>query len=325
MEIIVGDKYGFLNEVYVNDFDDNYHKLNGDPSSELEGSARKIRRRYKNVQDYLAAMSTYNQYMNLIMEQHGGKQLYKIQLKNDMIYDFIPPFPQLKNTPKNRFFLKKGIIVSKVNVDKINKDVLDETLDLYDKSFNKEEDFTIITDNKVDPIAKKMIKEGDFNRINPRKVAQISDIEFLEEYFKSKKSNVNKEREKKVKKLTLTQYMNGEADSLITDTSEEDEAIFYRGRYMSRSSYEELKTYRELSNLGWNPVTVMKKKGASKKLTKIVKNQLGDNKKYNKKGKKKKNKRSDDFFVKLMDDNHDTFADYERDMLNFTADNVFKK
>ena len=320
MRIQLGEEVSMLTTVYVSDFGDNYHRTDDEPSTELEKAARRIRRRYKNITEYMQALGVYQEYMALLALKHGGPVLFKLKLKNEAIEDFVPAKPRMKNTAHNKMLLKKGIMVSRVNLNKVDRDKLSDTIET-----NVDEDQEhIIADTKTkDPVALKLIKEGHFDRVRVGRVAAISNIDFLEEYFRSKNSKQKEEVEEELQSVSLTDIASGAYEDKIQDTSEQDDVIYYRGNYMSRQAVEDLKIYQDLGAFGWNSIKIMKEKGVSKRITNIVKEQNKMSKKKKKKDSKKKGK-SDDFLVSVMMDNdHDSFANYEQDMLNFTADNIF--
>lgn len=320
MRINIEDSKSFLTEVYVVDFGDNYHRLSDEPSTELEREARKIRRKYKNIAEYMNALAVYREYMALLALKHGGPELFKIKLKNDLIEDFVPPKPTLKKNKINKLLLKKKIIVSRAKVNKIDKEKLEEIIKSNEENKLPLRPDLVKVKEKVDPVAKKIIKKDDFNKVSLKKVKNISHIDFLEEYFRTKNKMENKDKEST--HISLSKIASGEYEDLIKDTREEDEVIFYRGNYMNRETVQDLQMYQQLGELGWNSLKIMKDKGVSKRITKILKNQ---NKK-NKKKKKKKKKKVDDFLVQVMVDNdYDSFEEYEREMLDFTAKNIFGK
>lgn len=324
MRIDIGEQRSKLLEVYVTDFGDNYHRFDNEPTTELERAVRKIRRRYKNISDYMDALALYKEYMALLAIKYGGPQLFKIRLQDGMITDFIPSKPRMKNTANNKFLLKNKILVSKINVKRIDEEKLEKVEEALEETVPANVD-AIISDTKTrDYIANRIMKEEDLTKTRINKVKAISSIEYLEEYFRNKNANKLKEKEEKVKSLSLTKIANGDYEDLVEDTTEDDDVIFYRGNYMKRDTVEDLRVYQDLGERGWNSVKLMRDKGVSKRITKIVKNQNKRNKKKNKKDKKKK-KRADDFLVSVMMDNdHDSFADFEQDMLDFTARNIFK-
>lgn len=329
MRIVIGgtnnnQRYSHLSEIYVQDFGDNYHRLSDAPTTELEKQARKIRRRYKNLNEYQYALRIYNEYMSYMYNLHGGKDLFKIKLKNDLITDFVPPKPQMKNTAANRVLLKKKILLSPVKINKVDTEKLEELVESYDADTTKP-DMLVYDTTHSDPIGEKLAKKTPHTP-NVSNFQSIGSMNYLEEYFhnrniQSKKKVVNTSDKPQ---YSLTDIADGKVQENVYDTSEKDEVVFYRGNYLRRDAIEEVQVYDRLNDLGWNSLRIMRDKGASRKITKVIKNQNQKNIKKTKKNKKKK-KQSDDFLVKVMMDNdHDTFDDFEKDMLDFTAKNIFK-
>lgn len=322
MRITIGEEVSLLETVYVVDFQDNYHRTDDEPSTDLEREARKIRRRYKNIADYMAALAVYQEYMGMLTIKHGGPQLFKIKMRDEVINDFIPAKPRMKNTAHNKTLLKKKIMLSSINVNKINHAKLEEVEESNDDLLRGDE--VIVGDTKTkDPLANKLIKEGHFDRVKlTSKMAYINDIDLLEDYFRAK--NTQKAEEAEAKTIPLSMIVSGEYEKMLKDTTEEDDVIYHRGTYMNRATVEDLKVYQDLGERGWNSIKLMKEKGVSKRITKIVKSQNKKNNKKNKKDKKKR-KDNDDFVVKVMMDNdYDSFGAYQQDMENFTASHVFR-
>ena len=325
MRISLGEEVLLLHTVYVTDFGDNYHRTEDEPSSELEKEARRIRRRYKSIADYMAALAIYNEYMAMLAVKHGSPQLLKIKIDNDAIDDFIPAKPRMKNTPHNKMLLKKGIMVSSININKINYDNLEDTLDALEEDLTGEEEIVADTDMEEDKIAKKLIKKGHFNRVSINKVKEIDNIDFLEEYFATKNSIQREEEEEEVASISVTAIANGKYDEMVRDTTEDDDIIYYRGNYMDRQTVEDLRIYQDLGERGWNSVKLMKEKGLSKRMTKVLKAQTKKNKDKDEDKTKMMDAAGDAFFISLgMDNDHDSFGSYQEEMSNFTAANIMR-
>lgn len=321
MQVTIGRQDDFLFEVYAVDFGDNYHRTENEPSSELERAAKKIRRRYKDVNQYLEALSVYKEYMARLMLRHGGPKLFKIKLRDGMIPEFVPPKPRIKKTPLNKAILKKGIVISSTDSRKVNEDIVERTAQALSKDVSGDGIY-IDTETKV-PEVEKMIKKGQISpRVEVKKIRSLSSAEFLEEYFNNKnllKAKKKQNTPEEDKLIPLTDIMSGKALEDQHDTEEEDDIIFYRGNYINRQSADELQLYQKLGELGWNALKIMKNHGVGNRITKIIKSE----KKMNKKKKKKKSFVGSDFVQALIDDGYDTFGDYQRDMLNMTSSNVF--
>lgn len=310
--LITTNTYDTLFTVYCADFNDNYHRLSDEPSSELEREARKIRRRYKSLNEYTKAVRIYNEYVHLLANKYGGKRIFDIKVENDLVEEFMPPKPRMKNTTINRFILKHNIMLSETKSLKLNKN----KIETYNNIFKSNELEVCESVNGNDKITKELAKEIK-DKISAKELQKIDNIDFLEEYFKTK--NISKLKDEEEFTPSLKEFMNGEYLDKIKDTSELDDVIYYQGNYINKGSLEELHTYQGLGDMGWNSLKIMKKKNISKRITNIVKDKK-------KKEKKKSKKRSDDddFMTKLYSDNeYESFSDFEEDMLNFTAKNIF--
>ena len=102
--------------------------------------------------------------------------------------------------------------------------------------------------------------------------------------------------------------------------------IWYNGQMMRKEVVQENAVYRQLKDLGWDGTKIFKKnmKGNTHGIAyDLLKKQDKRDKKEKKKN-KKKNKAKDDFMSTLIFDNsYDSFADFQDDMLNMTAENIF--
>lgn len=318
MEIRVGSKPSVLDKVYVTDFADNYHRTDMDPTTELERKVRRIRRRYKHISDYVEAAQAYNEYMGLLILRHGGPALFKLKMKDEAIDDFIPPRPRMKNTPTNKFMIKNGIIISQVKPKQINEDVIAELEEVYMQDTPSE---IMMTEDDVSKDIKKIAKESDFTRIKTKDLRDIDSIDHLEAFFRSKNLKVKDKVNEEWSKLSLTDLIEGK-HGLIKDTTEQDDIILHRGRYMNREAVEELQVYQQLAQSGWDALKLMREQKVGKKVRSIIKDTEKERKR--KKKKKKAYGATDNFLVNLAGDNgYDSFGDFERDLLNMRSEDIF--
>lgn len=298
-------KTDFLFTSYVLDYGDNYHRQSGEPSSELEREARKIRRRYRHQHEYLKALAVYNEYMELIIEKNGGKQFFKLKYRDGLITDFVPHKPRMKNTKLNRALEKHQIIISESSSDSnIDIESAINIAKLQDKVWIE---FT----DEEDKIAEKIIDKGLSLSNN---IFDVDDpIDYMERYFAQSRNK--KDKNKAVTKMSLTQIMREDDEQ-----EEMDDVVYYRGNMMSRDNVQQLARMEELNSLGWNSLKIMKSKDDGGRITKILKSR----KKRAKKDKKKQ-KEYNNFMVNVMgDNNYDDFGAFEEDMLNFSSANIFK-
>jgi hypothetical protein len=319
MRIDIGETSGSITEsmdiftVYANDFSDDYHRV--DIGAD-DIAVRKIKRRYRNINDFYAARNLYNDYMKYLESLYGPKELFDIALKAGTLPVYIPPKPRLKDNRFLKNLVKNNIVLSVTDkYVKIDKDVYDKIMSEVDtdnkiklKSFNRDEFISIIQE---------MNKTG--NVYNGEKKSQI---DLIEEYFLLKKSPKKKISEDQIfeQPISLTEYYNGGEEIDIQDTHDDDEVVYYENKLMTYSEVEDMKMYKVLYDAGWNTHAMMKKarKGAfSDTVLKVMKNK-------NKKDKKRK-KNDDKFIIDIMQDNgYDDFEDFANEIYNSSFDNIMK-
>lgn len=318
IEVDMGNKFDFLTNVYVADFGDNYHRLADQPSSELEKEARKIRRRYRNTSDYTEALAIYNEYMSFLYDRHGGKHLFKMKLKAELIYDFVPPKPRMKNNERNRTLLKKGIILSKANVLDFDIEEVMAIMEANDPNPGAEIVFdSDVKDKTADEIFKTTTFSDELNKLR-----NIDNIDYLEEFFNNKNAGGVGKQEKgsdPYSRISVTDIITGRYVKMLPeDTSEEDDVIYYRGSYFKRSEVDDLEVFERLGDVGWNQMKLMRGAGASKRITKLI---AGEGKA--KQSKKEKEVEKDDFLLHMvMDGDYDSYMDFEKEMLDGSARNI---
>lgn len=338
MQIRFGNQSIDLNEVFVQDFGDNYHKFNDEPSTDLERTVKKIRRRYRDISDYKKAVVAYNEYMQLLALRHGGPELLRLKIKYNKIDDFIPPIPGIKVNELNKFVMKNKIILSKRHSAEIDEEKLARAAQSY-KNINDDKFANdIIPENpddkllleELDPndqdvkMVRKLIKGGVINAsqgVGKGKLRKdIESIEYLEEYFYTKNTSDAK-IEESTPVFSLSDYYDGSFARKLVDTTNEERGgtVFFRGNYIDPESADELSLYRTLGESGWNSMRIMRDFGVSKKIKNAMKK--GDKKQSKKNKKKKKN---DDLVVQIMTDGgYDSFEDFKSEMESFSAEDIF--
>lgn len=324
-------------DVYVQDFDDNYHRLSMEPKSELERRVRNISSTYKNLNDFRLALIDYYEWMDYLESKYGGHDLLKKMIKDGVeIEDYIPKKPGLKARKYLRNAYKNNIIVSDVGRELINEDKFTELMEYMD---DYAPDASTIPDNIA--TSKEMDEvEAFIEKLNPvsdyRKVKYDGDIDFLNEYFRggSKPTKKDKKRKKKHDKKktrrgydfgpSLIDYCTGRYLDMIDDgedTTEEDEAYTpFGGVLISYETSAELNFYRKLGELGWDDKLLLKRAHMGKQMTKIY----NKTEKQKKKAAKKKSKFEDRLLGSIIDDSgFDSIDDYEAYMLDMTSSNIF--
>lgn len=329
-----------INTVYVQYFrDDDYHKYpNEAMMDDLEKKARKLRRRYRNLIDYQDAMETYKEYMMALSIKtcgYGKKnhERFIMMLELDQVDAYIPGEPQLKNTRLNRQLLKTGGIVSRGTGKNINWELTEqlakeivEDMGYPDKDEPCREKPRKIPKSEM-KMLDKIIPTVDDSPFMRDAGARLSEIDYLDEYFKARKIMSEKKsskmfKEEEEEELTLCDWYYGDYEF---DEPEKDECVWYEGSIVNKEELENIQMLKMMKQLGWNPIKIAtgpgvseegiekaKKKKDSSKVADILKRE----EKLEKKRKKKK-KKNDDFFAKVMSDNKWTdFEDFENEMLN---------
>lgn len=313
-----------LMEVYVHDFGDNYHRLDNEPSNELERRIRSLKRRYKKPWEFREAYADYCEYMDYLYELHGGKEVFKLKYKNGAITEFVPYKPKLKGTPLNKFILKNKIVVSRVDRNMIDEEKIDRIIEEQSSTYDKNDEANVVfgkpnIDKKVeDAILKRRI--GGIMDYKKNTTMHMSDVDYLDEFFKLK--NKKKDKHKKHKESnesvypSLTDYITGDYLDMIDDTTDDDQVILYGGSYITQRALEDVDVYYKLNELGWNSYRLMRRAKGNKHIAKMFKKE--------EKRKKKKQKKHNNFLVEVMTDGgYDSYEEFEREMLDFTSKNMF--
>ena len=324
---------------YLQSFGDNYHREKGDITTEEEQEARSLKRRYPQYTDYCDAMAIYNDYMEKLYEKYGGKEVFKVLEKYGKIVEYVPPEPKIKPTAVNKSFQKHQVVLSPKSKSKENfVDIISMTIEEICNFMN-----TVIDPNEELQIkrfdkdkAKKstleMIEEskhGNTRFAKARDKAMLNGgMDFIMDYFDTK-SKYEKEKELEEEyddNVTLQDLLD---DNFITEEdlkNNSDEMIWYNGMMIKKSAVEEDSIYRRLNEFGWNTKKIYRntvvdgKRGIAYELLKRADKK--EKKKLKKEG--KKNKVKDDFMSTLIfDSSYDSFSDFQDDMLNMTAANIF--
>ena len=326
-----------LMEVYVLDYGDNYHRDENAPTTEFEREVRNIKARYRDINKYNYAMTLYKEYIEYLAEKHGGMDLFKLKRKNGLIDDYLPPKPRIKNTKELKFLKKNKIIISNVGKYLVDDEKLDEYLEsTYE--FNSDGN-DVITKQYKDKIVEDILDDGSPNKMKHLKSQSFKDdFDYLDNYFRNKnfnpKKNKNKKKNKKKHKnedkVLISDLMRSDYDQYYydKDTYMEDSDhgfAVYNNLMLSTGTMKELDIYHKLNDLGWNSYKLMKKGPYSKRVASVFKPP-----KKKKKKKSKYNDKYDGLLIDIMSDNGfdtddmDSFAEFQKEMLNMTSANVFK-
>lgn len=314
-----------LMEVYVLDFDDNYHRLGTEPSSELERAARSLKRQYKNLRKFDEALKVYNEWMAYLASKHGGWWLLKRKIKDGVLEDYVPGKPKLRSK-ELKYYFENGIMPRDPR-QPIIKDM--RNIDSYIEEVYGDDTVEDIVKIKEDKDVKNLL-ENHVSSYKYKSTMTASNIDILDEYFamknkkkKSKKKDKkkNRKREKNSYGPSLADYANGDYLYDIEDTDDLDkEYVMYNGKYLTKDAAEELETYHKLNELGWNSYKLMKGQGFRTSIAEMFKEEKKRKKKEKKLAKKKR--KSDNFLVEIMTDGgYDDFEAFQREMLNCTSAN----
>lgn len=312
--------------VYVNDFDDSYHRMDNEPNTELEKAARKIRRRYKSFQEYRKAMAIYTEYMEALIETYGTPKYFLTRLESKTVFQYIPPRPRLKKGPTNNFIMKHNIIISDPNVMVVNKERLSE----YEETFEEE----ILRDTKLsnkiikckDKNVEKAIAEATSRRTTMKRLREVDAVELLSSYFDNANSKEAKEEKRKYEDICVADIAEGIDE--VKDSDDDEKTTFFRGRMISQTELCQYNLLKDMNKWGWNSYKIMKQTKSKNSTATLA---LKQERRLEKKRKKKKGvqKTADKFLMNLMGDNDmdvefDSFEEYENDMLNISINDVFK-
>ena len=206
----------------------------------------------------------------------------------------------------------------------MNEQALDPNEEIKIKRFNKD---------KADKTMLKMLEESENG--GGKRFAKARDqamlhggMDFIAEYFSvdNKYKKDKKLKEEYDENLTLQDLLD---DNFITEedlNKDTNEMVWYNGMMIKKSALDEDKVYKNLNDLGWNTKKIYKNtvsNGDRGIAYELLKRADKKEKKKNKKN-KKKNKIKDDFMSTLVfDNNYDNFAEFEDDMLNVFADDLF--
>lgn len=320
-------------DVYMQSSLDFYDEFYNDTemSDELK-AARQIRRVYKDYSDYLTAIDVRNNYIDSIIEKHGGEDEFQRKLSIGLIDDWIPILPILSKRCEDYDLYLSGMLP--VETEPIPKEVVENVMaelqenitdDYVEESFGVETSIGVIR-------AYNDYVDSAYNKWNVSRNGSsvISDLNELNALFKSwykpdggdtHNHEIFKNAPENIKKRffdycsfdepgLLTKVKNGEdIDDDLPDQNEmvRDEKT---GRSMTRHELEQRETIRLLAENGWSETRLLNYSNIGSKLEQMTRK---------KRASKKRNKRAstsgfidDDFFMNSPLSGIDsTYADNE--------------
>ena len=329
--------YEYKNPMYeprIHDFGDSYHLPDVKTDDETESllvRVKKIRRRYTNWFDYTDACRLYDEYMNHLFDKYGGKDQFDLQCLLNKMYDYIPNFPELRKTKKNKYYRK-----NKITREMISYDETEFKEDFLDPQFNKD----IMCDpNEVDIFVKNNKTIGDiyngstgkYGNIDTKEIA--TELDLLDDWFRTRRERIEKIKGNKKKKRNKLRKLNRRAMRMslnyrsltdriaLYDKAERDhflgiepkshQVVSYKGTICSSSSLEELEVIDSLKSIGVNLSKINLKK------LKVIRKKKG------KKHKKKNKKKEDRFINEFTSGDYDDFEQFQEEMLQLTGSRRF--
>lgn len=296
----------FLYNPLFNDFGDNYYQ-NSFANDELITKVKKLRRRYSDYFDWLEAMDTYNEYMDILIDKYGSERTIKNAAKADLLMDPYPAKPKLKNTRKNRQFQRAGSVPSKkLDVQTASGE---EMIAIARQLFPNANGDTVDESDSDKKLPKKLQKKlkriedtlagKDRKRNMYRSVSASSGTDFIVEYLNQAKRGVYNSHGQKneysdkslyemMKEDERTKYIRPE---ILDDMNESNTTQIVNGRLVNRQEYQKMEIYKELA-MGGIDVIGNFGKGMTRKAQKMIRSQIGESEPLTKKQMKKIKKRS---------------------------------
>ena len=315
---------------FVQSFNDNYHRDNDDITVEDEQEVRGLRRRYPQYTDWVEAINIYNDYMKKLYAKYVSKEVFDVLYKSGKITEYVPPEPKIKPSALNKSLKKNQIMLSpKSKTNEYITDVtgfsIQELLAMTNTSFDPNEviDIKRLNKDKASKDLLKMFDQANSNKNfakNRDKAMLNGGIDFINEYFETKSKMDKDKYHEETEEASLQDLLD---DNFVTEEDLQnatDEMTWYNGMMVRKSALEEDMIYRKLNDMGWDGKKIFRntvdtgKRGIAYELLKRA----------DKKDNKKLNKVKDDFMTTLIfDNNYDNFGEFEDDMLNMAAEDIF--
>lgn len=321
---------------FVQSFNDNYHRDNDDITVEDEQEVRGLRRRYPQYTDWVEAINIYNDYMQKLYTKYVSKEVFDVLYKSGKITEYVPPEPKIKPSALNKSLKKNQIMLSpKSKTNEYITDVtgfsIQELLAMTNTSFDPNEviDIKRLNKDKASKDLLKMFDQANSNKNfakNRDKAMLNGGIDFINEYFETKSKMDKDKYHEETEEASLQDLLD---DNFVTEEDLQnatDEMTWYNGMMVRKSALDEDMIYRKLNDMGWDGKKIFRntvdtgKRGIAYELLKRADKKDKKERKKN----KKLNKVKDDFMTTLIfDNNYDNFGEFEDDMLNMAAEDIF--
>lgn len=295
----------FLFKPVFNDFGDDYYEKSFVQNG-VQLEAKKLRRRYNDFFQWQNALSIYYNYMQTLVNKWGSLKTIKNSVEEGSMPDFVPSKPKLKNTKKNRYYLRTGNIPAQRSVDLVipDEDIIAIARQLYPNDKTDEE---IIVDNykptkqelkAYDAVIDKSERQNRRQNMY-RNVTSTRGTDFIVEYLaQSKRGIYNSSGSKKSKDDTmgvadlLKEYLHRQnTPQWKLDDEEATETTYSGGRIVKRRDLEQTEVYKILYEEGFNIIETIS--GVmNKRSVKMIRSQIGATEPMTKKEMKKLKKRN---------------------------------
>ena len=320
-------------EPKLNIFDDDYHL----PDQTIDNlslmvQVKKIRRRYHNWFDYCDACQLYDEYMNEVIQNHGGKKNFKIAMLLGQVTEYIPNYPEFRKNRKNWVYKKY----------KVPRTVIDEDMDKHDvfDSYKVEKEelpknyvkIDLVDADDVDQIFKGERKRKTVYDEDASDVV-IRDLDALQGWYEAHRRKIetierkgSKKKRKALKakmsrqKLRIALNYRSLSDMIRIDDRRKKDHFYckdmrpsqntigwYKGTMINVSDIDEINTIDKLKSIG--VLTKNIKHGK----TKVVRKKKKDKKK------KKKYSAEDKFIKEYTSNQYHSFGEFENEMVNLTG------
>lgn len=320
----------------VNDFEDSYHKEEDlDMADELLIAVRKLKRKYRDFDEWCDAMWLYKEYCYRLIDAYGGKKRFRLWYQLGWVKEYIPLKPELRRIKRNRPYIKEGMYrqAPKCEATKVPPYILDtskmyvnvkfrmkckEDLDIQDLGLKDMDTVSLISDelDMIDSFyMRKRTKPVRLSHKKQRK--QILAERYKEARKKDSHDCFTYKYKQYVKKKLLGDYVEDRVDPTVMR--------YYKDISLTQAELDEIEVIDYLKSIGVS----LKRKQLSKKATKIIRRQQFDTsrgkKKKGKKGKKHKKgnrKVRSSYMKKFMNGKYHTFAQFEDEMLSLTESDL---
>lgn len=317
-------------EPQINDFEDDYNLPDAEEavSGSLLEKVKQIRRRYANWFEYVDACQLYDQYMEDLIDKYGGKNNFKLALLLKQVREFIPNYPELRKTKKNRYYVKhrvsRPLVVSEPSFEKNSIEELNNIKEPKVK-------IRIVESDRVEQIYRSRSGMRSSSDVTE---AIANELDVLSSWYASRRDKIARMKGKKKKKEKLMRVLNqkqlkmnstyrslgdmiriydkNKVDKFMNRTKGYDLTIEYKGRMISQSQVEQTNTLEKLRDIG------VRFNHISRLQTKLIRKR-----KASKKMRKKNKKLEKNFMEAFCHDEYNDFVDFENEIMELTGSRRF--